>query len=327
MNQKEFLKNINREKINYLIERDSLERKLKFEEYVNSKLELKEMVKVIFKFFKEIIRYDSAELVFQDKAFFYQDNTFEVINDLNINIEFIELYNRGRENRNIFIINEHREYQLSKLVKPIYYFNEYYGVLIFEAINFEYDINEINVEDELTKNIGTYIHNILEYTKAKEEVYLDNDFEIYNKKYLIKNIEELLENEVNFGLIFVKINKLEKLEKLYGESFMKKILENTSNILKEINIDNFTKKVGRYSDTVFYILIENIKKRIEKFDILNLDRDIKEGLDTLISINFSYGATHYFREKTIGDIDYILSNAEFAVSTINNGTKLNILII
>ncbi|TDT72357.1 diguanylate cyclase with GGDEF domain [Hypnocyclicus thermotrophus] len=327
MNQKKFFKTINQKKINYLIERDNLERKLKFEEYINNKLELKEMIKVIFKFFKELIRYDAAEIVFDNKAFFYQDNKFEEIKNLNLNIEFLNLYNRGKENKNIFILNEHGEYHVSKLIKPIYYLDEYYGVLIFEAVNFEYDINEINIENDLTKNIGVYIHNILEYTKAKEEIYIDNDFNIFNKKYLIKNITELLENEINFGLIFVKINQFEKLEKLYGESFMKKILENISLILKEIEINNSPTKIGKYKDTVFYMLVENINKRLEKIDIINLDVNIKDHLNSLLNFSFSYGVTHYFREKTINDINYILSNAEFAVSTISNGEKLNILII
>lgn len=141
-----------------------------------------------------------------------------------------------------------------------------------------------------------------------DELMKDNLTGVSNRKYLVRKIEEGINNfvslKINCGLLFLDIDHFKLINDSFGHVIGDKILKMVANTISKNIRDNDV--IGRWGGEEFIVLLENSKPRYlasiaEKIRMLVEASGLRTS-DAIISVTISIGATLLHPDDTVEEV-------------------------
>ena len=160
---------------------------------------------------------------------------------------------------------------------------------------------------------GVYVHLISDITKYNEMTrkleymaFKDDLTGVYNRRYYMKFLQELIEQEVNFSVCFIDIDGLKKVNDMLGHHI-------GDQYIKEIV--GYLQKGMRKSDTLcriggdeFVLILPYCKEGDAQRRLLDLNQEIREA-GQIYDMSISYGIV-YIQDKNYEMPEEILQEAD-----------------
>lgn len=150
--------------------------------------------------------------------------------------------------------------------------------------------------------------NYEENMRLKQMVHLDNLTGLYNRRYidfqLYQAVNEYIEFDAQFGVLFVDIDHFKHINDTYGHSFGDEVLKTISNTIKA-NVRPFD-FVGRWGGEEFLIILKRIDMKTlkvisERIRILCENSATQYDGET-VSVTISIGGSLYRNKEVINDL-------------------------
>lgn len=186
---------------------------------------------------------------------------------------------------------------------------------------------EVDFENEDELEQLEFISNALSKSfddKIKQLIYYDELTKLPNRKMLLKRVDELIDNEKEFALIFIDLNRFKKVNDLFGHLVGDEILKCFSNRI------NTVMKAGdmlaRYSGDEFIILYTDYKGENDLIDfyennVLEVFKNTTSINNNNILIEFSAGVSVYPRDGE--HLDELINKSDFMMYENKNNSAVD----
>ena len=132
---------------------------------------------------------------------------------------------------------------------------------------------------------------------------------LYNRRFTLKHIEELLANHTQFVLCFIDLDGLKYVNDHFGHNEGDRYLQKTANVILKL-FGKHTDAISRFGGDEFVIIIPSCSPTDSRILMEKAQKEL-EGMDTIheYTMHMSYGQ----EEAVAGDIrsvDEIISTAD-----------------
>jgi len=248
---------------------------------------------------REIIPYDIAAIYFFD----YKNDDFAIpisfylpkelpLNELDLNIKNgntikrildkkIYISKNTKRDKNISIVGELQNWCESAVFVPIVVEDEVKGLIFLAGRISMSNLLLQDIEDPLnilSKQMALAISNYRYFLDIKKEAEIDPLTDLYNRKVLDKEIDNLIKQNVNFSIVIFDLDDFKKVNDTYGHLAGDQVLKEFANVIKKVirKTDIACRFGGEeiliilkgLSKEQAYIIAERIREKLEESNII-----------------------------------------------------------